>query len=188
MERVRLGQLGIARGDVAAPIAWGVLAALATIAQMALLSAIVARVFLTHQGLDGARLSLGLAVGAAVLRAALVRRREVSGQRAAIAGKATVRARLYAQLLRLGPAYLRRERTGELLATATEDVERLDPYVTRYLPQRALSVLAPLLIAAAVLAMVERADPAGHGPDHPAADDPGRQLRRAGTSRHNGRR
>ena len=151
MERVRLGQLGIARGDVAAPIAWGVLAALATIAQMALLSAIVARVFLTHQGLDGARLLLGLAIGAAALRAAAIWLREVGGQRAAIRGKAAVRALLFARLIALGPAYLRRQRTGALLAVATAGVDRLDPYVARYLPQRALSVLVPLLIAAAVL-------------------------------------
>src|SRR5206468_6119216 len=55
---------------------------------------------------------------------------------------------LFQHLLQLGPAYSKSESTGELVATASEGIERLDAYVSRYLPQIALSVLVPLMIAA----------------------------------------
>ena len=70
----------------------------------------------------------------------------MAAQRAAILVKSELRDRLFAHILRLGPAYSRGERTGELVSTAVEGVERLDPYISRYLPQMLLSVLAPLLI------------------------------------------
>jgi len=53
--------------------------------------------------------------------------------------------------MRLGPGYTKGERTGELVATAVEGIERLDAYVGRYLPQMALSAFIPLLVAAYVL-------------------------------------
>ncbi len=65
--------------------------------------------------------------------------------------KSELRERLMAYLMRLGPGYARGERTGELVATAVEGVERLDAYLSRYLPQMALSALVPLLIAAYLL-------------------------------------
>jgi ATP-binding cassette, subfamily C, bacterial CydD len=62
-----------------------------------------------------------------------------------------LRALLVAHLLRLGPLALRNQRTGELVATAGDGIDRLDPYVARYLPQVQLSVLTPLMIGIAVL-------------------------------------
>jgi ATP-binding cassette subfamily C protein CydCD len=46
----------------------------------------------------------------------------------------------------LGPAYTRRERTGELTAIAVAGIEALDAYFSQYLPQLALSALIPLSI------------------------------------------
>jgi ATP-binding cassette subfamily C protein CydD len=76
--------------------------------------------------------------------------REVTAQRGAVRVKSELRTRLFAHVLRLGPAYARGERTGELATTATEGVERLDAYFAKYLPQLLLSVLVPLLIVAYV--------------------------------------
>jgi len=45
--------------------------------------------------------------------------------------------------MRLGSGYSKAERTGELVATATDGVGRLDAYVGRYLPQVVLSALVP---------------------------------------------
>jgi len=136
---------------LAGTVALGVLAAVATIAQMTLLSRVVDRVFLGHQALGRVASPLLFLLVAIVARAALVGAREVVAQRGAIRVKTDVRARLFAHLLRLGPAYCTGERTGELVTTAVEGVERLDPYVSRYLPQRSLSVLVPLLIVAYIL-------------------------------------
>ena len=86
-----------------------------------------------------------------VIRAALLWLREISAQRGAVRVKSKLRERLFAHILRLGPAYTRGERTGEVATTATEGVEKLETYFGRYLPQVFLSALVPLLIAVYVL-------------------------------------
>lgn len=138
------------RGILALTIALGALAAIVTIAQMTLLSGIVSNVFLAHKELAQVLAPLGLLLCAIVTRAALLWGREATVQRAAIRLKATLRARVFAHLLRLGPAYSKGERTGELVAALDEGIERLDAYVSRYVPQLALSVVIPLLIIAAI--------------------------------------
>ena len=90
-------------------------------------------------------------LAAILVRAALLWGREVSAQHAAIAVKSALRQRLFAHLLQLGPTYCKGEATGELIATLSEGIEHLDAYISRYLPQIALSILLPLLIAAYIL-------------------------------------
>src|SRR5947209_4928794 len=140
-----------ARCTLALTIIVGALGAVAVIAQMAFLSKIVDRVFLGHKGLAQVSSFLFLLLGVIVVRAGLVWAREFTAQQGAIRIKSELRERLFAHLLQLGPAYSKDERTGELVATAGEGIERLDAYVSRYLPQVALSVLVPLLIVAYIL-------------------------------------
>jgi ATP-binding cassette subfamily C protein CydD len=151
MNRELFRQVKHARISLGCAVFLGVLGAIATIAQMALLSKVVDRVFLDGEGLEGVRSLLLLLLGAVVLRSGLLWLREVVAQRGAVRVKGELRERLFAHLMRLGPGYTKGERTGELVATAVEGVERLDAYVGRYLPQVALSVLAPLLISAYIL-------------------------------------
>src|SRR5579859_7535112 len=92
------------RGILAFTITLGMLGALATIAQMTLLSEIVNAVFLLHKGLAQVLLPLALLLGALMARASLLWAREVTAQRAAIRLKASLRERVFAHLLRLGPA------------------------------------------------------------------------------------
>jgi ATP-binding cassette subfamily C protein CydD len=92
-----------------------------------------------------------LLLGAAVLRAGLLWVRETTAQRGAVRVKNELRERLFAHVLRLGPAYARSERSGELTTTLTEGIERLDPYFARYLPQVLLSVSVPLLVVGYIL-------------------------------------
>ncbi len=129
----------------------GLLGAIATIAQMTLLSQVVNAVFLSHQGQAQVLLPLALLMGAIMLRASLLWAREVTAQRGAIRAKASLRERVFAHLLKLGPAWSAGERTGELAAVLNEGIERLDAYVARYLPQLVLSVLVPLLIIVVIL-------------------------------------
>ncbi|MDQ2887506.1 MAG: thiol reductant ABC exporter subunit CydD [Chloroflexota bacterium] len=135
------------RGILTVTIVLGVLIAVATVAQMALLSSIVSQVFLVHLDLSQVSFLLLLLLGTILLRAGLVWWREVTAQRGAIRVKSELRERLFAHLLQLGPAYSNGERAGELITTLSEGIERLDAYVSRYVPQMALSVLVPLLIA-----------------------------------------
>ncbi|HEX2182962.1 MAG TPA: thiol reductant ABC exporter subunit CydD [Rubrobacteraceae bacterium] len=148
MNRALLRQVGSARASLILTMTLGVLAAVVTIAQMVFLSKVVARVFLKGADLEAVGALLLLLLGASVLRSGLLWAREVAAQRGAVRVKGELRERLFAHVLSLGPAFVREERTGELATAATEGVERLDAYFARYLPQAALSVLVPLLIAA----------------------------------------
>src|ERR671916_1699761 len=143
-------QVDSARLFVGASVALGVLSAAATVAQMIFLSQIIDRVFLKGASPADVRGPLLLLLGAILARAALLWTREVLAGRGALRVKSALRERLYAHLLRLGPAYLAGERAGELATTATEGVERIEPYFARYLPQVALSGAVPLLVAAYV--------------------------------------
>jgi len=69
---------------------------------------------------------------------------EFYGSVAARKIKHDLRTRLYAHIQRLGPAYAREERTGELVGAAVEGVEALDAYFAHYLPQIFLAVLIPI--------------------------------------------
>ena len=129
------------------------LGAVATVAQMIILSKAVDRVFLAGESLEGVRTLLLLLLGAVLLRSGLLWLREIVAQRGAIRVKNELRERLFAHLTLLGPGYTGGERTGELAATAGEGVERLDAYVGRYLPQMALSVFVPFLIFAYLLSV-----------------------------------
>ena len=151
MNRELLRQVKPVRVSLLYAIVLGVLIAVTTVAQVVFLSTVVNRVFLGREGLEGVWPLLFLLLGAIVLHSGLLWLREVVTQRGAIRVKSTLRERLFAHLMQLGPGYTGGERTGELAMTAVEGVERLDAYVGRYLPQMALSVLVPLLIATYLL-------------------------------------
>lgn len=140
-------QNNYARGAIALTIALALLGVGVTIAQMVFLSDVVNAVFLSNATLMQVRTPLFLLLALIVVRAALVWLREVVAQKAAIRVKTTLRERLFAHLLALGPAFSKNEATGEIVAAASEGIERLDAYVSRYLPQIVLSVLVPLFIA-----------------------------------------
>src|SRR5215211_5375304 len=151
MNRELLRQVKSVRVFLLYAIVSGMLIAITTVAQMVFLSTVVNRVFLGREGLEGVWPLLFLLLGTIVLHSGLLWLREVVTQRGAIRVKSTLRERLFAHLMQLGPGYTGGERTGELAMTAVEGVERLDAYVGRYLPQMALRVLVPLLIATYLL-------------------------------------
>ncbi|MGI9050971.1 MAG: ABC transporter transmembrane domain-containing protein, partial [Rubrobacteraceae bacterium] len=146
MDRELFRQVRPARKFLGLAVIVGLLVTFATIAQMTFLSEVVSRVFLGNQGLGRVEELLFLLIGAVVVRAGLVWVKEVVSQRGAILVKTELRERLFAHLMKLGPAFTKNERTGELVSTAVEGVERLDAYFGRYLPQVALSALVPLSI------------------------------------------
>src|SRR5918995_802764 len=143
-------QVRSARLWVGAAVVLGILSAAATVAQMIYLSRIIDRAFLKGAGLADVRGSLLLLLAAVLARAVMLWAREVVAGYGAVRVKSVLRERLYAHLLRLGPADAAGEKAGELATTATEGVERIEPYFARYLPQVALSAAVPLLVVAYV--------------------------------------
>ena len=151
MNRELFRKVGSARLHLGATVVLGFVAAAVTVLQMVLLAKVVDQVFLKGAGLAGVRNLLILLLVAAVGRAVLLWTREVVAQGGAVRVKSELRGRLFAHVLRLGPAYAGGERTGELATTATEGIERLEPYFARYLPQVYLSAFIPLLVAGYIL-------------------------------------
>jgi ATP-binding cassette subfamily C protein CydD len=138
------------RSTLAGAALLDIAAVAATIGQVATLAALLAPVLL-----DGADLRASVApalmlLALTLLRAALLGAREIIGQRAAVQAKSLVRMAVFQRLVQLGPSTVHGERTGELVTLLGEGVERLDAYVSRYMPQTVLSVTGPLLIAAYV--------------------------------------
>ncbi|MER6912800.1 ABC transporter ATP-binding protein [Streptomyces sp. NPDC000594] len=103
------------------------------------------------RGATGPLPALLTAVAATVLIRALL---TVAGRHHAVTAGATVRARLRDRLLErlgaTGPVRDRADRAGALRAVLVDGVEGVDAYVSRYLPQLAVTCLLPPLLLAAV--------------------------------------
>lgn len=141
------------RGRVAATLLCGLAGGLTVIGQAALLAFLVSAVAL--QGPDPATLwqpiaGLALLYG---LRALCTWGSERLGIRAALSVKAGLRRRIRGQIAALGPVRLRDRHSAGLAGLMLEQVEALDGYFARYLPQVALAVLLPATILAIAFAM-----------------------------------
>lgn len=141
--------LALARGPrlpLFVTILSGLIAGWLTIGQARGLSLIVEGVFLRGQSEPEVRPMLVLLLGIIAGRAFLAWLTEVSASAVAIQVKEGLRERLFAKIERLGPAFTRAERTGELTAAALEGVEALDAYFSQYLPQLVITALVPLSV------------------------------------------
>ena len=135
-----------ARFPLLSTILSGLLAGWLTIGQAWLLSRVVDGVFLRGQSLAQALNPLTLILVVIGGRALLTWLSEVSANAVAVRVKTDLRQRLFAHILRLGPAYARGQRTGELTAAAVEGIEALDAYFSQYLPQLVIAALFPISI------------------------------------------
>jgi ATP-binding cassette subfamily C protein CydD len=129
----------------------GVGAAVALLVQLASVAIVVADVFLAGGTLEEQLPLLGLAFLLLALRAVLVVARELAMRHAAARLVGTLREELTDQLLRLGPAWLDDERSGELGGVLVGGLETLEEYVASYLPARWLAMVVPLLVLLVVL-------------------------------------
>lgn len=129
---------------LALTVGLGWAAGLMVVLQARVLSRVVNLVFLEGQSLSGVGTLLAALLFIAVARAGLTWATDVTANRAAGQVKRGLRERFFAHVLALGPAYVRDERTGELVNTAVEGIESLDAYFSQYLPQLALTVLVPV--------------------------------------------
>ncbi|MCK6585110.1 MAG: thiol reductant ABC exporter subunit CydD, partial [Anaerolineales bacterium] len=124
----------------------GLLAGFLTIWQAWLLSTVIDGVFLQKQTLTQVTTPLIFILIAISGRAFLTWVNEVTANAVAVKIKTDLRERLFAHILKLGPAYSRGQRTGELTTAAVEGIEALDAYFSQYLPQLVITALVPLSI------------------------------------------
>jgi len=124
----------------------GFFAGLLIIWQSWLLSNVINNVFLNGQSITQVMGLLQLILVAIGGRAFLTWVNEVAANVVAVKIKTDLRNRLFAHILKLGPAYSRQQRTGELTAAAVEGIEALDAYFSQYLPQLVITALIPISI------------------------------------------
>jgi ABC-type transport system involved in cytochrome bd biosynthesis fused ATPase/permease subunit len=140
------------RGFLVLSVVIGLASAACVIAQAGALAVTISRAFLDGAELAALRTPLAVLVAAVAGRAVLAWAQEAAAHQSAATVKSQLRARLLAHAVRLGPAWLSTERTGELAALATRGVDALDAYFARYLPQVVLAAVVPPLVVARVAA------------------------------------
>ncbi|HEY3344302.1 MAG TPA: thiol reductant ABC exporter subunit CydD [Anaerolineaceae bacterium] len=127
-------------------VLFSLLGGLLAIGQAALLSRVIARVFLERASLGQVQSELIGLLAVFAGRALLASAGELSARFTAIRVKSDLRQVLAGHLMQLGPAFASQERSGELANTASEGIEALDAYFSQYLPQLALAALIPLAV------------------------------------------
>ncbi|MFE0078300.1 ABC transporter transmembrane domain-containing protein, partial [Nonomuraea sp. NPDC059023] len=126
------------RRHLAVTLAAATLAGLLVLVQAELLAGVLSgRFTLAALGV------LALVVG---LRALLGWSQGVFAGRTATGVKSALRERLLGRLREMGPARLAGHRSGELVTLAGRGLDRLDPYLTGYLPAMAVAGVVPLAV------------------------------------------
>jgi ATP-binding cassette, subfamily C, bacterial CydD len=135
-----------ARKWLLASIALGLTGGLLIVAQAWLISRIVQGTFM--DGLEPARSAplFGALIAVVALKAVTAWAREIAGFKAGAAVRSRVRGDLAAHLVAVGPAGINPLPSGRLVSSALEQVEALQNFVARYVPQLALAALLPLVI------------------------------------------
>src|SRR5690606_31462352 len=116
-----------------------------------LLADVVARVFLDGAGVGEVDVQLAALGGVVVARAVLVWAQDAVAHAASSRVKSTLRRRLLAHVVALGPQWLAGQRISGLVTLAVRGLDGLDAYFSRYLPQLALAVTVPALVLARLL-------------------------------------
>jgi ATP-binding cassette subfamily B protein len=134
------------RGRIILAALVGMLAVAAGIARLAVAAVVIVKII--HEGAAFSSLTWPLVAmaGLIVLRSGLQYLQEVISHHTASIVKVALRERLYNHCLALGPGYFDQSRTGDVLMSLAEGVERLEAFFGRYLPQMIVAALAPILI------------------------------------------
>ena len=86
-----------------------------------------------------------------ILRSLCVYGHQTWGFEAGAQVRASVRKQLSAKFLKLGPAELKQRQSGELAAVTLEQVDALENYFSRYLPQQMIVGVLPLIMIIVVM-------------------------------------
>ncbi|NGZ16639.1 cysteine/glutathione ABC transporter permease/ATP-binding protein CydD [Vibrio aestuarianus] len=127
-------------------VSLGVLSSVFLLAQAALLASILHQLIIEH--VNKAELIpyfVGLAATIAI-RAACAWGREIAGFRCGEQIRIYIRQLILDKLRELGPAYIKGKPAGSWATLLLEQVEDMQDFFARYLPQMSLSVLIPFII------------------------------------------
>ncbi len=124
----------------------GLLAVAAGVARLAVAATVIVKVILEDAAFS--TLTWGLVIMAALIvaRSLLQYVQEVISHHTASIVKVELRKSLYEHALALGPGYFDQTRTGDVMLSLADGVERLEAFFGKYLPQLIVAALAPILI------------------------------------------
>ena len=113
----------------------GLLAVVAGIARLAVAAVIIVEVILEGAAFSTLMWPLIAMAGLIALRSGLQYLQEVISHHTASIVKVQLRKRLYEHALALGPGYFDQSRTGDVMLSLADGVERLEAFFGKYLPQ-----------------------------------------------------
>ena len=137
------------RGRIAFSVLIGMLATALGVVRLALLGWLIGLIFL-GQSFEELILPIVLAAFVMLLRGFFEHWRTMTAHETSAIVQQQLRRRLYEKIVKLGPGYSGRQRSGELVLTLVDGVEQLETYFGEYLPQLLISALTPLMIFAFV--------------------------------------
>jgi len=124
----------------------GMLAVVAGVARLAVAAVVIFKIIHEDAAFSSLTWPLVGMAGLILARSGLQYLQEVISHHTASVVKVALRERLYNHCLALGPGYFDQSRTGDVLMSLAEGVERLEAFFGRYLPQMIVAALAPILI------------------------------------------
>ncbi len=145
------GQAKLVRAPIAGAVGCGAAGGMALVVQAWLLARVVDAVVMRGGGLDVVWHWLWALLAVFVLRAAANAIGNAVAFEAGARVVLAVREALHAHILALGPAWTRRQRTGDVTNTVADAAESIGKYYTGYLPQRVLVAFIPLAILAFIV-------------------------------------
>ncbi|MFZ5948236.1 MAG: thiol reductant ABC exporter subunit CydD [Stygiobacter sp.] len=129
----------------------GLLASAFTISQAYFLSRIINNVFLLGHTLERVKNILFLFAAASLLKAAFIFLQNIFSSKLVVEIKKNLRENIITNISSLGPIKIKSERTGEIVNTLLNGVDKLEDYFSKFLPQLFLAALIPLMILFFVL-------------------------------------
>ena len=123
-------------------IVFGLLAAVVTILLALSLSRIINEVFLFKQTLQNVSTLIVIFIALALVKSLLSWCQHFFSTRLVSFIKKSFRKKLLIKIEEIGPLILKTERTGELVNTLLNGVDKLEDYFSKFLPQMFLSVFA----------------------------------------------
>lgn len=145
-----MGRSRSARRDLGLAVGAGVVNGILLVVQAGLLAHILHAAIMEGAGRAALTVPFLVLLGIFAGRALCAWLAEVAGMAAATRVKADLRTELFAHVLSRGPAVTDHRPSGALATVLMEQVEALEGYFARFLPQMALAVLVPLVIVVAV--------------------------------------
>jgi ATP-binding cassette, subfamily C, bacterial CydD len=144
-------QSELVRKSITMAAAAGIAEGVAIICQAALLAYILNAVVIDKMAVEQLFTPLLLLFAIFVVRGLCSYGSTVAGFAAGASIKKAVRKRLQQKLVNLGPGFGKKKQSGALASVVIEQVEALEYYYSRYLPQRLITAVLPILIITIIL-------------------------------------